>query len=497
MAYNKEHFKYIDMSKKILKEDSVDSWEATLCSSQDETFDYVLASDVIEYVPDVLKFFADVQKKLTENGKLYLTISNKAFSADCYRQPTTFAEIYDIHKRGVQNNPVRALDYLLNVKQNNVLPYNTEAFDLGLQIYERLQKSDEQAGVSLNVFTPESFLLIIYSMLKLRMLPFKVLFFSAPPESPDFDVVLEKSESVLETEMANTEAENVQKALKEHEATSQFSFHQEDIAKIFKALESPFLKSQKYYNINVQLFYTALNNIGILNYRNEEESGEYDFLKKYLGNKTSPIVFDVGANRGDYSIMVNKINPTAKLSSFEPDKTAFSKLKNNIGSGEQIKIYNYGMSDNCGTKEFFNRADELGSGHSSLYKEVITDIHHIDFISSTYEFSTIDTFVKQNNIEKIDLLKIDTEGHEFAVLIGANDSIEKGLISAIHFEFNEMNVISRVFFRDFANFLKDFDLYRMLPDGLVRLESYPPVIAELFAFQNIVAIRKISHTQAI
>jgi len=214
MAYLKEHFKYIDKSKKILEINSMDSLEAALDGSQNQAFDYIVASNVMEYVPDMLKFFADVQKNLAESGKLYLTISNKAFSADCYRQPTTFAEIYDIHKKGVKNNPIRAFDYLLTVAPDNALLTDTTAFDLALHIYEQLQNSDEQAGVSLNVFTPESFLLILYSALKLRVFPFKVLFFSAPPEYPDFDVVLEMSESVLETEVANDEAEYVLTVLK-------------------------------------------------------------------------------------------------------------------------------------------------------------------------------------------------------------------------------------------------------------------------------------------
>ena len=208
MTYLKEHFRYIDKSKRILEAGSIDLWEAALDSSQSKAFDYIVASNVIEYVPDVLKFFADVQNILAKNGQLHLTISNKMQTTDRYRQPVTFAEIYDIHKKGVRNNPVRVLDYLLNTNQNGTLPFNTEAFDLGLQIYERLQKSDEQAGVSLNVFTPESFLLILYSALKLRIFPFKVLFFSAPPESPDFDVVLETNE-------ANADAEHILKALKD------------------------------------------------------------------------------------------------------------------------------------------------------------------------------------------------------------------------------------------------------------------------------------------
>lgn len=216
----KDHLKQIDRSKKILEIGSIDSWNSAVDNVQQIGFcDYVAVNDVIEYVPDVLKFFADAQNFLADGSKLFLTVSNKLFSADRYRQPITFAEIYDIHKRGIQNNPVRALDYLLNTNQNGDLPSNAEAFDLAIQIYEQLKNSKEQAGISLNVFSPESFLLILYSMLKLRMFPFKILFFAAPSGHTDFACVLEKNISVLKPEMSNIEAENIQVALKDTNPT--------------------------------------------------------------------------------------------------------------------------------------------------------------------------------------------------------------------------------------------------------------------------------------
>jgi hypothetical protein len=88
------------------------------------------------------------------------------------------------------------------------------------------------------------------------------------------------------------------------------------------------------------------------------------------------------------------------------------------------------------------------------------------------------------------LLKIDTEGNELDVLRGAINSINQKKIKAIHFEFNEMNVISRVFFRDIYLMLKDYKLYRLLPYGMTEINVYSPLFCEIFAYQNIVAILK-------
>ncbi len=60
----------------------------------------------------------------------------------------------------------------------------------------------------------------------------------------------------------------------------------------------------------------------------------------------------------------------------------------------------------------------------------------------------------------------------------------------IQFEFNAMNVFSRAFFRDFWAFLPHYDFYRLLPDGPVSLGEYSPIFWELFASQNIVAVRR-------
>jgi polynucleotide 5'-kinase involved in rRNA processing len=95
------------------------------------------------------------------------------------------------------------------------------------------------------------------------------------------------------------------------------------------------------------------------------------------------------------------------------------------------------------------------------------------------EIVTIDEVIEKEKIVRIDFLKIDTEGHELAVLEGASNALKAGIIRCIQFEFNEMNVVSRTFFKDFKNILKDFN--GMLPLG------DQPVITEIFAFQNIVA----------
>ena len=104
--------------------------------------------------------------------------------------------------------------------------------------------------------------------------------------------------------------------------------------------------------------------------------------------------------------------------------------------------------------------------------------------------NTLDNFAKREKIERIDFLKIDIEGNELAVLQGSKNLLTKNRILFIQFEFNEMNVYSRTFFKDFIDMLPDYIIYRMMPRGLYKLGPYRPSTHEIFAFQNIIAVHK-------
>ena len=87
------------------------------------------------------------------------------------------------------------------------------------------------------------------------------------------------------------------------------------------------------------------------------------------------------------------------------------------------------------------------------------------------------------------MLKIDTEGYESEVLKGASRMISNELIDIIQLEFNEMNVISKVFLKDFYNMLPGYNFFRLDSNRLIALNNYNPA-NEIFLFQNIVAVKQ-------
>jgi FkbM family methyltransferase len=198
------------------------------------------------------------------------------------------------------------------------------------------------------------------------------------------------------------------------------------------------------------------------------------------------VLFDVGANVGTYSKALYAQFPKARIAAFEPMPATFDTLRRTLAA-TTVKCYSTGLSDAEGTAIIYDY-DEMNGEHASLYAGVLEELHHATKLKKTQvQLITLDAFCRTNGITGIDFLKIDAEGNELKVLQGARSMIQSNAIRAIQFEFNEMNVMSRVFLRDFYDVLKGFSFYRLLPDGLLPLGRYSSR-NEIFVFQNILAI---------
>ena len=201
------------------------------------------------------------------------------------------------------------------------------------------------------------------------------------------------------------------------------------------------------------------------------------------------VILDVGANVGHYAIMLRKNNIKLPIFAFEPHSVAYKKLEQAASVHAFIPVKR-GAGEVSTRAVIYDYAGNTGSEHASMYKEVISELRNSAVEEVNIELVSIDHFVAGNNISKIALLKIDREGHELNVLKGAKMTLAKGLVEVIQIEFNEMNVISRTFFKDIIDILPGYDFYRLLPDGLRALGTYNVLDFEIFSFQNIVALKR-------
>jgi FkbM family methyltransferase len=247
-----------------------------------------------------------------------------------------------------------------------------------------------------------------------------------------------------------------------------------------------------FQKFNSALFYLSLHGLGVLNYHNDEISGERYLLRTWLPRAISGpklIFFDVGANVGHYSEMMLECFPTAFVHAFEPHPRNYSHLLQHAFPADRAKCHNIALGQCSGSMTLYDHADNDGSEHASLHEATITEFHEHSAVGTHVRVETLDDIAAKEGVEYIDFLKIDTEGHELAVLSGASRLLREHRIGYIQFEFNALHVYSRAFFRDFRNILSDYELYRLLPKGLLPLGT-SVTSTEIFGFQNILAAPK-------
>ncbi len=244
-----------------------------------------------------------------------------------------------------------------------------------------------------------------------------------------------------------------------------------------------------FIRLNNLFFHLGLRGMGVLNYQNDVISGERSFLRSIIKPQTKQIIVDVGANIGEYSRLINELNLDANIFAFEPHPGNFEQLQRSV-PGENFHAFQKGASNRDETIKLFDYDEHCGSSHATLYREVIEDLHHQKAQVLEVPVVRLDHFLEQRGIGWVDLLKVDTEGHELAVLQGLSHFLEhhKERIGIIHFEFNEMNLISRTTFKDFMDFLPNYSFFRLLPSGeLLPFSVYSSLKMEIYAYQNIIA----------
>jgi len=133
------------------------------------------------------------------------------------------------------------------------------------------------------------------------------------------------------------------------------------------------------------------------------------------------VVLDIGANTGFYSLIAAFSSDTAKIYAFDPYPPAQKLLKNNLvlnKVSERVTMVPLAISNLSDEADLFVPTDEHGLIEtSSSLKQDFKKTHSEVFRVTV---STLDNFVKENNLDNVDLLKLDVENQEHLALQGAN-----------------------------------------------------------------------------
>ena len=231
-----------------------------------------------------------------------------------------------------------------------------------------------------------------------------------------------------------------------------------------------------------------------------ESSGEVwvlsEIVSKACQGIDSPVLFDVGANVGDYSLLLRDHLPVARIYAFEPAGSVYRELAARIskaGADRQIKPHHLGFSESEKLVELYSYTVEGqdASVLSSIDQRLPTQVLDVRTEhSELVQVQTIDGFCQTQGIDRIDFLKLDVEGHELSVLHGAQRMLEAGSISMIQFEFGPANIYSRTYFYDFWSLLSPmYDIFRIVPRGIAPVNYYGEHL-EIFLTTNYLALKK-------
>lgn len=188
-------------------------------------------------------------------------------------------------------------------------------------------------------------------------------------------------------------------------------------------------------------------------------------------HRPQPVVFDVGANVGNWTQSLLEFLPTAKVYMFDPSPGCQKVIREKNLPG--ITLLPCALGESPGRMPYFSSSATDGS--ASLHARRDTPFADFKYQQSTVEVRTLDEVIETEKIAFVDFIKMDIEGHELFALKGAQRSLAARKIGALSFEFGCGNINSRTFFRDFYELLTahGFVIHRVTAGGRdIAVEQY-------------------------
>ncbi|MBT9132721.1 MAG: 2-O-methyltransferase NoeI [candidate division WS2 bacterium] len=219
-----------------------------------------------------------------------------------------------------------------------------------------------------------------------------------------------------------------------------------------KASIKPMLSIEKIVTKGYALFKFILLNPGILippifgmiieKVKCKRVGIEHPFYNCRLNRDDIRVIFDVGANIGNVTLAAARSFPNAHIYAFEPVSTTYKRLCENVGDyKDRITPYNFGffnvskrldihITSFHGANSILDQSQDYKINAHSHIKEIATE---------NIEVCTMDSFVSNKNIDKIDIIKIDVEGVEKEVIEGGSETFK----NKVDYVFVELSFLRR------------------------------------------------------
>lgn len=221
-----------------------------------------------------------------------------------------------------------------------------------------------------------------------------------------------------------------------------------------------------------------------------QDPGENYFINCLLlfyYEQANPVFFDIGSNVGCYTDKIlQHIKEKGTFHLFEPTNKCFQELVKKYKGRNNILINKLAVSDKSGQVPIFY--DKEGSSLASLYKRNLKN-YFIDMNKwENVDTIRLDDYIKKHQIQHIHLLKMDTEGHELAVLKGFGKYLNRDFVDFIQFEYGGTYLDANIRLYDMYEILVNagFTIGKLHAQG-IQLLSYEPRLED-YLYANYVAI---------
>lgn len=190
-----------------------------------------------------------------------------------------------------------------------------------------------------------------------------------------------------------------------------------------------------------------------------EEKTIFDKVIPHL--PPNPVIFDVGAYKGEYTDYVKSVLPDAECYLFEANKELFEGLN-------KYNAFNFLISDVVGYKPFYvceGKADEMSSAYNRQVFE------QVGCVNRTVSCMAIDVFARWDSVQNIHFLKIDVEGAELDVLKGAKRMLTEKRILFAQVEYGGTYPDAGITFKQVINYLDSlgYKVYELKGNNLIQL----------------------------
>lgn len=204
------------------------------------------------------------------------------------------------------------------------------------------------------------------------------------------------------------------------------------------------------------------------------------------------VLMDVGANVGVWSLAACRRLPEATVHAFEiAASTAVDLIRNTAPFTDRIVINTIGLGEAEQTITLYIAPQD--SVIASTIRNVIAytaaqrGLTQIDEIQA--QLGTGDAYLRQHDLDHVDMLKLDVEGAELSVLRGFADAFARGAIDLVQLEYGATNIATRDFLGDFYAFFAErgYTVGKLYPEG-VTFKEYE-IDDEDFVGVNYIACR--------